>query len=316
MKICLISFDYWKYDKHITKELESKGIHSTHIDINTFKYTYKNKLEKYSNFISKIFFNKNIKKIKRQEYVLTRLREVGHQDHILVIRPDLIDRNTHLEIKQYANNYSAYLYDSAKRFPVDHLLNDIFDNIYSFDLDDVKRHSLKHITNYIYLEKQPLKQKFKYDLFIVVSPDSRIKTLNKIAKHLDVLKVNYKFIVISKSRPTGLHKKIENSHNKIESNELKNYLDNSKIVLDLVRVGHNGLSFRVFESLSFQKKLITTNQSIKKYDFYNPKNIMVLDPNNIKIDPSFFLESYTPLPDEIYYKYTITNFVNTIFDLK
>ena len=55
MKICLISFDYWKYDQYIIKELEQRGIHSTHIDISTFKYIYKNKFEKYSNFLSKLF---------------------------------------------------------------------------------------------------------------------------------------------------------------------------------------------------------------------------------------------------------------------
>ena len=315
MKICLISFDYWKYDQYIIKELEQRGIHSTHIDISTFKYNYKNKFEKYSNFLSKLFFKKNIKKIKRQEYILSYLKNIKKQDYILIIRPDLVERDTHLKIKQYANIYNAYLYDSTKRFPVDHLLSGIFNKVYSFDFDDVKKYNLEHITNYIYLEKQPIREVFEYDLFIVISPDNRIKILNKIAEQLDAINIKYKFIVVSNKRPAELHKNIEHRSSKVTSDELKNYLEKSKIILDLIREGHNGLSFRIFESLAYQKKLITTNQTIKKYDFYNPKNIKVIDINNINIDSSFFLEKYKVLDENVYYKYTISNFVETVFKL-
>ena len=152
-------------------------------------------------------------------------------------------------------------------------------------------------------------------MFIVISPDNRIKILNKIAEQLDAINIKYKFIVVSNKRPAELHKNIEHRSSKVTSDELKNYLEKSKIILDLIREGHNGLSFRIFESLAYQKKLITTNQTIKKYNFYNPKNIKVIDINNTNIDSSFFLEKYKVLDENVYYKYTISNFVETVFKL-
>ncbi len=316
MKVCLISFDYWNYDYHIVESLQKKGVDVTHIDISQYKYEYKNFFYKTGNFLSKLFFKRNIKKIKRQEFILTELNRMGKQDYILCIRPDLIDKQAHLKIKSFTKKYVAYIYDSCKRFPIDHLLDNVFDKIYSFDLDDVKTFNFTHLTNYIYLEKQEIKHHFKYDVFIVMSPDQRIPQLNEIARQLDTINSNYKFIIVSQKKPSNLYKNIEFSNDEIDLKQLKWYLEHSKILLDLVRDGHNGLSFRVFEALAYQKKLITTNSTITGYEFYNPNNIMVLDPENIKIDSTFLSKDYVPLNEDVFNKFTVDRFVDTIFEIK
>lgn len=316
MKITLISFDYWNYDAHIVKALNKKGIEATHIDISKFKYEYTSALEKVKNFIFKTFFKKNIKKIKRQEFILNELDRLGKQDAILVIRPDLISLNMHHKIKAYTNNYISYIYDSCTRFPVDHLLDNVFNTIYSFDLKDVERYHFKHITNYIYLEKQPIKKDLKYDVFIVLSPDERLTQLNSIAQQFDSLNIKYKFITVSSRKPSGLYKNIEHTNKEVKTVALKQYLEDSRMVLDLVRNGHNGLSFRIFEALAYQKKIITTNETVKKHEFYNPNNILVIDPKNPKIEANFFTKDYNVLPEEIYHKFTVNHFVDTIFNLK
>ncbi|AEH00076.1 hypothetical protein [Lacinutrix sp. 5H-3-7-4] len=316
MKITLISFDYWNYDQHIVKALQKKGIEATHIDISKFKYKYRSVFEKLKNFVLKTFFNKNIKKIKRLEYITNTLESLGKQDAILVIRPDLIPLAVHTKIKTFTNQYIAYIYDSCVRFPVDHLLNGVFDSIYSFDLKDVEKYGFKHITNFIYLEKQPIKTEYKYDAFIVLSPDERLTQLNSIAQQFDALNISYKFVTVSSRKPVGLYKNIEHTSTEIKADELKEHLDNSRIILDLVRDGHNGLSFRIFEALAYQKKIITTNASVKNYAFYNPNNIMVIDSKNPKIDASFFNTPYQVLPEDIYHEFTVDNFTDTVFKLK
>lgn len=316
MKICLISFDYWDYDYHVVEALKRKGINTHHIDISTFKYTYKTPFHKIGNFLSKVFLNKNIKKIKRQEYVVDTLKSYGHQDYVLSIRPDLLDVKTHTAIKQQTNNYIAYIYDSCKRFPVDHLLDGIFDEIYSFDLDDVKKYGFKHIPNYIYLDKQPIKEIFEQDVFIVMTADERLQTLNKMAEFLDKNQISYKFMLIGKHKPKDLHPGITYQKEEIRPDALKSHFDNSRIFLDLIRHGHNGLSFRVFEALANQKKLITTNKTISEYDFYSPENIQIIGEDEIDIDPEFFKTPYQQLPDKVYHKFTIEKWVDTVFDLK
>ena len=316
MKICLVSFDYWNYDRHIVNALQKKGIEAHHIDISKFKYEYSSIFENISNFLSKLIFKKNIKKIKRQEFIIEELSKLGKQDAILTIRPDLINLETHKTIKTFTDAYIAYIYDSCKRFPVDHLLDGIFDRIYSFDLEDVASFGFEHITNYIYLDKQTIKTDYKYDVFMVLTPDKRIDQLNSIAEQLDALNISFKFIVVSNRKPANLHPTIEHRTHEIKTEELKTYLDDSRIILDLLRENHNGISFRVFEALAYQKKIITNNASVKEYAFYNSNNIMVIDPKDVKIDHLFFESDYLPLDEEIYHQFTVDHFADTVFDLK
>ena len=154
MKICLISFDFFDFDHYIVLELKRRNIDANHIDISKFQYKYTSFFDKITNFFSKLFFNKNIKKIKTEQYILERLKELGHQDVILVIRPDRISKNTHLQIKEHTDKYISYIYDSCKRFPIEHLLKGIFDKVFSFDLFDCKKYNFTFITNFIFLEKR------------------------------------------------------------------------------------------------------------------------------------------------------------------
>lgn len=315
MKITVISFDFWGFDSHIIRELQRQGHEANHINLIDFKYKHPSLLHRIGNAIQKILFKKNVKKLKRQEYVLEQVKALPKQDIVLVIRPDLLDKKTHLAIKKMAVKYYAYLYDSTKRFPVDHLLSGIFDRIFSFDGEDVQKYGFGHITNYIYLPTQEIKpvSGFRHNVFMVISGDERLDTLNKIAEKLDEINISYKFIVRASRRPANLHHGIDYSEKEIWQDELMEYLENSEIFLDLIRHGHNGLSFRVFEALAYQKKLITTNASVKNYDFYDPNNILVIDTTDVQIDPQFFVTPYKPLAEEIYNKYTIENWVKTVF---
>lgn len=70
---------------------------------------------------------------------------------------------------------------------------------------------------------------------------------------------------------------------------------------------------RTIEMLGGKKKLLTTNIEIMKYDFYNTDNILLLDRNNPKINVDFFGKEYKNLTDDIYKKYSINQWLKTIF---
>lgn len=317
MKVVLISFDYFDFDVHIINELKKKNIEAHHIDISNYYYEYKSFGEKIKNLFSKLFLRKNIKKIKTEAYIVSELQKLGKQDKILSIRPDRISIKTHLIIKDYCSDYIAYFYDSSNRFSIDKLLNGIFNRIYTFDLDDSKKYNLKPITNYIYLDKKELDhtRQYEIDLFTIASIDERLLLLNKIAAICEQSNVIFKFIVVGKKKPKNINSKIIFSKKNKFIDEVIYELDNTKIFLDLIRKNQNGLSFRIFEALAYQKKIITSNKSIKEYDFYNPNNILIIDENNIHIPVDFLTAPYEPLSQELYHKYTIENWVSTVFEL-
>ncbi|WP_417355701.1 hypothetical protein [Flavobacterium sp.] len=315
MKICLISFDHWEYDQHIIKALKDKNIEAHHINTSKFKYKYPTPLHRITNSLSKTLLKKNIKKIKQHQYILEELRKLGPQDKILVINPELIPVAIHRQIKTHTKQYIAYLYDSSKRYPIDHLLDNVFDKIFSFDRDDVAQYGFSPISNYIYMDKKPLRQpdKATYGAFMILSIDERLQALNAIANKLDNININYNFILVGKHKPADLNPNINHQRDIIKLDKLDQYMNNANVFVDIVRVNQTGLSFRVFDALCYQKKLITTNKTIKDYDFYNPNNILIVDADNPVIEASFFETPYEPLDENIYYKYTIDNWVNTVF---
>jgi hypothetical protein len=69
---------------------------------------------------------------------------------------------------------------------------------------------------------------------------------------------------------------------------------------------------RTFETLGMRKKLITTNDDILNYDFYNPSNILVVDRNNPQLSEDFFLGKYVD-NSEIISKYHVDQWAINLF---
>ena len=69
---------------------------------------------------------------------------------------------------------------------------------------------------------------------------------------------------------------------------------------------------RTIETLGAKKKLITTNKQIIEYDFYNPANVLVVDRKNPVIPDVFMITPYVEIPQEIYNKYYIDSWRDTL----
>lgn len=316
-KIAVISFDHWNYDVHIVNALQEKGIESFHIKIGDFKY--KNKWERIKNSLSKIFLGKNPKLKKRQDYILNQLQEKGFQDQILVINPELIDKEYHLEIKKFTDKYIAYLYDSVSRCPVKHLLEGVFDEIFSFDKSDISMYGFSPITNYIYFDRQVVKNQPKQSLIYIGSIDNRLKFLNDFGQNLKKQNQSFAFYAIGKKAFVnqlkqlffGKNKNIIFKKSRFSQEETLQMYNESEIIVDLVRDNQSGLSFRIFEAIGLQKNVITNNKSIATYDIFESNKIKIIDNS---IESITFPE--TVYPDNIVKKYSIQNWIKTVFSLQ
>ena len=317
-KIAVISFDHWNYDAHIVTALQKKGIESFHIKIGNFKY--KNNWERILNSLSKMFLGKNPKLKKRQDYILQELEKSGFQNQILVINPELIDLEYHLAIKKHTDKYIAYLYDSVSRHPVKHLLEGVFDEIFSFDKNDVLTFGFKEITNYIYFEPYVITAPAKQNFIYIGSIDNRLKFLNHFGEHLKKRQQSFVFYAIGKKAFVnklkqlflGKNKNIIFQKNRFSQQETLKMYAESQTIIDLIRDNQSGLSFRIFEALGLQKNVITNNKSITSYDIYESGKIVCLD-NLAGINKiTFSNENYS---NELIKKYSIDNFIKNIFQL-
>jgi hypothetical protein len=319
MKITIISHDRWGYNNQIISNLNSKGHVVNHIDFTNFDYTYPNYLFRIYNFFLKLFLKKNLKHIHHGKEIIKQLKQIGEkQDSILTIKGDWIDPDSIAEFKKYSNKSIAFFNDNIQRCPK--ILRTIaqFDTVYSFEKEDCKRHNLNFITNWINSDTEncAITENHKYTVFNISSIDNRIDTILKIAKELELKKMSFKIIVVDKKMGSNSNTSIEFIPQRLLISEVKKYIDQSKLLLDIHHEKQIGLTFRVFESIERNKKLITTNPDIVNYDFYNPNNILVIDANKPEIPISFIETNYEEIPSSIYKKYTINNWVDTVFELK
>lgn len=324
MKICLISFDFWNYDYHIVKKLLQKGIEAHHINVGAF--SHRNLKERLINTFSKVVLQKNLKHEKRQEFIRKSLEKLGHQDQILILNPDTLDKETIAFARQYTDRLITYLYDNIERCPVDGKL-DLFDKIFSFDNKDVAKFGFEKLTNYNYLEYLPQeKQNPKLDLFYITSFDkNRNIILLPLAKQLDTLSLKFQIYVVGKKTwkykikyifiPNLQNISVKFRRKVIPNKIINNYYKNSKAILDLMRVGQIGLSFRIFEAMAMEKKIVTNNPEIRNYNFYNPENILILEDDFSNLNRHFFETPYKKLPKDIYDYYTLESWIDRVFNI-
>jgi hypothetical protein len=83
----------------------------------------------------------------------------------------------------------------------------------------------------------------------------------------------------------------------------------AKATLDIAHAMQSGLTMRTIELLGAQRKIITTNEDIKNYDFYDPQNVMIINRDNPQFDGNFFLTEFKKTPSDILEKYSISEWV-------
>lgn len=312
MKICLISFDNWGFNNYIADCLIQEGHTVSIIDFSKFNFKYPHLIYRVYNSFLKFFLNKNLKTFYYGERIINELDKLNNkQDVILTIKGDFIAPKYAIKIKKYTHNSIAFFNDSTKKCPKILQVLDCFDEVYSFDKNDCEKYNLKFKSNFIYETSIQKNIKNEFDLFYISSFDKRYKTIENISKILHELNLNCKILMLNPKKPINTNY-ITPITESIPLNEIQEYINKSNVLLDIQRKKQLGLTFRVFESLGLEKKLITTNKDIITYDFYNPNNILVIDTDNPIINKDFFTTPYAKIPDEVIEKYLLKGWTKEI----
>lgn len=269
----------------IFKYINDKNIY------NTFIYTKNNKIchmiMKYNLPLSKLLFGRWKKHIKDIDKVI------------------LFDTMMYPCITRYIKRKNKkckiYLYfwnsinDSNK-----YLLNDKnIDEYYTFDLNDSKKYKISYnhqfYTNKI---KETIKKKYDYDLLFLGRSKNRDKELLKIKKICDKNNLNLNLNII------------DHESKLISYDKYLNMLNDTKAILDITANNQKGLSLRVMESIFLNKKLITNNKSVMKYDFYLKDNIFILGIDKIENLNDFINKPYKKIDKKIINNYDYKNWLN------
>ncbi len=317
--ILFIAPKFFNYEKVIKEELQRYGAYVDYFD------------ERPSNdFFTKFFIRLKLyfvvnRKIEKHYQTLYDFISKKQYDYIFVISPEVLSYEKINTIKKIQPKATLllYMWDSFENKNSLRIIT-LFDQVFSFDEKDVEKYQLKFLPLFYSSEYVPTtRDEIKYDLmFIATAHSDRYKLAKKISDLLQGLKIYYYYYLPSKIMyffrkyfiPKYGYMGIKDfSFVSLSHEKIVKFFHESKVVLDINHPKQRGLTMRTFECLGAKKKLITTNKTIKNYDFYNDDNILVIDRDDIVIDRSFFNSPYHELENEIYEKYSLNSWLKTIF---
>jgi hypothetical protein len=301
------------------------------IGFEVFTLTYNSEFKypslkyKVLNFIHKnLLFDKGYKARLKKELQYKKIEKqidsFPKTDYSLTIRADLfktsiLNKITNLGAKNY-----AYQWDGLSRFEGIEKQMPLFDAFYVFDKNDILKGKTYPATNFYFDCFDPLfeENKPEYDFFYIGSYDNRIDTLLIICDYL--YRKNYKLNIILRTvTKDNLQNRPYISFIKVPTSYYENLekTANSKFLIDLKNDSvHEGLSFRIFEALGSNKKIITNNQIVKNYDFYDPQNILCLNETlDLSVIDQFLNSPYKEINPSIKKKYSFTNWIKYILEI-
>lgn len=326
-KILLFSPQFFGYGEAIASKLRTYGAEVDYFD------------ERPGNDFwtkSMIRVHKSLAKRKTKKYYDTILSSLKHNayDFVLFLNPEAISQEALMKLKESQSKatFIMYMWDSLKNKKHTASLVSYFDLRHTFDKNDSENTAytnfnfrpLFFLDEYKNLAKKKTKE---IDLLFVGTVHSdRYKLLLTIRDLCDSMGRKTDFFMFLQSKKLYyIQKGINSSFSKaklaefsftsLTKNTLIDKIKKSKVVLDIQHPLQTGLTMRCIEMIGAQTKIITTNQHIKTYDFYNPNNILCVDRENIEIENEFFDTDYESLDDETYHKYSLEGWLEEVFSL-
>ena len=325
-KILLISVKFFNYENIIKEKLEDLGA----------------KVDLFDERPSNTFFSKAIIRVKKSFYktVINRYyKELIHKvkdekyDYFLLIKGEVTPaffldflRENNPNIK-----FIYYTYDSFTNNKNGFENLQKFDDKFTFDNADAVSYNLKFRPLFFasqYVGIPPVNSEADYDItFIGTAHTDRYviaESINNWCENNSLKMFRFYFspskilFRINRLFNRGFRGFDESkiSFNKLSLPEILKIYHKSKCILDINHPNQVGLTMRTFETLGAKRKLITTNDAIRSYPFYNSCNIFIIDRKKPLIDPAFFEMDFEPISAEIYQSMSLDGWIREVFGQK
>lgn len=319
-KVLLVGMQFGDYDLQIKRTMECEGYVVTLISDASKRVLQMCKLLSHKRKLQLIQ--------KYQNIVLRRLRNQKFEQVVVIVGRHLsCETLERLHTMNPGAKFKLYLWDDIKRIENFERVRSYYDVIFSFDSEDVKKDERLVFLPLFYTRQFQFRSEGRTGYLDICSAmtdySDRLDIVRRIAKNNPQIKLDvcmadgYKLFV---QRNLRVREKLWDKDNGIyyrlhgikKKKWLKKIRENN-CILDIPYSGQNGLTIRTIEALGCGKKLVTTNEKVKDYDFYHPNNIYVMGQDCI-IDSEFMKSEYVELPQDIYQKYALYTWVGEILE--
>mgnify|MGYP004466860567 FL=1 len=228
--------------------------------------------------------------------------------------------------------FVMYQWDSEKNLPYAPSIHPFFDQLYSFDLNDCESMDkytflpLFYTRIYEEIGSKPV-EFYQYDCsYVGTAHPQKFRDINAMSVALKeimprqfiyhYMPSKLKFLYHKLLAPEFRNAKMSDFQTeKLDSKQMMKIIEESKCILDAPQAGQTGLTIRTIECLGAKRKLITTNADVKRYDFYDPDNILVFD-GFINPDASFFEKPYKEVKANIYIGYSLRSWLKHMLNFE
>lgn len=324
-KILLFVPKFFGYELDIKKELENLGAKVFYFDARP-----KN------DFFTKVFIRLNLKKMiqkKIDRYYENIIKNTMSEsfDYLFLVDPETIDNKKIENIKQQHNTIKVYTYmwDSVNNRKKSLEILPISDRFFTFDKLDKKINKkieflpLFFINDYKNIADDRIDIQYDFSFIGTIHSD-RYKVMKKFEQFAKENNMKTFFYFYSPSKILFFFQKLlkkdfknidENdiSYVSLNKSDVVDIVKKSKAIIDIHHPRQSGLTMRTIEILGAKRKLFTTNDDVKNYDFYDENNIFCFDRNNTNIEIDFLNKNNKEIDDNIYEKYSLTQWIKYIF---
>lgn len=328
-KILFIAPSFFGYENDIVQAMITLGAEVDYFDERPFKSS----IAKIMNRLDfKFFIRRSIDKYYQGLLVQTASK---NYDFLLVISPETLESKFIDKLKAANPEIVSilYMWDSFKNKPNANRLLGCFDNVFSFDLRDQtvdpKINFLPlFFNNDFNIDFNNSSSEISYAVsFVGTIHSDRVKLSKKIieqfkSKGLKTFSFYYcpsKLLFLLKKLFTSEYDFIsysEVSFEPISKSEIRNIFLHSSAVIDIQHPGQSGLTMRSIEMLGLRKKLITTNENIVNYDFFDKRNVLVVDRVTPVVSEEFISSKYNLSKVNLYSNYSLQSWVKSVFSCK
>lgn len=183
---------------------------------------------------------------------------------------------------------------------------------WTFNPSDAEKYGMNLNNQFFFYQNQEDISK-EESAFFVGTDKGRYKKIVAISDDLTNMGIAIDFHIISMNC-NDTRKYIEKTY--MEYSEVMSHIRKSKVVVEIVQDGQNGLTARALEAMFFETKLITNNREICNFNFYNDNNIFIIgEDNNDRLD-AFLHTPFQPIEKEVLYQYDANGWLDNFMRRK
>lgn len=248
---------------------------------------------------------------------------------ILVIRGEGVSQGA-LEVlseRFFGAKKVLYLWDNIKN--VRHVKRKLrwFDEIYSYDPQDCNEYEFINFRPLFFSNESVLNESKSFEekdsiFFVGTLHSDRAKIVIELMESVGAaITVDYYFF--ARTRFEYFVKAIFDKHVRrldrkriilkaMAYDEMISKMQASKYVFDTQHPNNTGLTMRTFEAIASRTKLITVNEDIRQYEFYDSNVICVVSRKNLSVPCDFFSNNDFKIHESFFKNYSISAFIADI----